>query len=191
MNQLRTPYKLHCIEPNGESSNRPVRNVIVGDGEPLIIAGPCSVENEEQIVSIATAVKVAGATVLRGGAFGPSKSLKSVQGMGMKGLKLLDLAKQETGLPIVTEVMASSDVDTVARYSDMLQVGAWHMQNFNLLDAVAKTGRRSRPVGAWAKTPLKTPPHDLIRTRVFPYRPGKSEPLRSYPLHGGPCEERS
>jgi 3-deoxy-7-phosphoheptulonate synthase len=117
--------------------------VTVGGPEPVIMAGPCSVEDEEQVVSTARAVKAAGATILRGGAFKPRTSPYSFRGMGLEGLKLLDLAKQETGLPIITEVMSQVDVDTVAQYSDILQIGARNMQNYNLLDAV---GEIDKPV---------------------------------------------
>ena len=88
------------------------------------------------MISTARAVKAAGATVLRGGAFKPRTSPYSFRGMGLDGLKLLDLARQETGLPIITEVMSPGDVDLVAQYADILQIGARNMQNYNLLDAV-------------------------------------------------------
>ncbi|CAI7996978.1 Phospho-2-dehydro-3-deoxyheptonate aldolase [Geodia barretti] len=116
-----------------------VGDVPVGGPEPVVMAGPCSVEDEEQMVSTAKAVKAAGARVLRGGAFKPRTSPYSFRGMGLDGLKLLNTAKQETGLPIITEVMTPGDVDTVAQYSDVLQVGARNMQNYNLLDAVGET----------------------------------------------------
>jgi 3-deoxy-7-phosphoheptulonate synthase len=105
------------------------------------MAGPCSVEDEEQMVSTARAVKAAGARILRGGAFKPRTSPYSFRGMGIEGLQLLNIAKQETGLPIITEVMAPGDVDTVAQYSDILQIGARNMQNYNLLDAVGETDK--------------------------------------------------
>jgi 3-deoxy-7-phosphoheptulonate synthase len=105
------------------------------------MAGPCSVENEEQMVSTAKAVKAAGATILRGGAFKPRTSPYSFRGMGLDGLKLLQLAKEETGLPIITEVMSPGDVDTVAQYADILQVGTRNMQNYSLLDEVGDSGK--------------------------------------------------
>ena len=107
----------------------------------MIMAGPCSVEDEEQMISTARAVKAAGATVLRGGAFKPRTSPYSFRGMGLEGLKLLKMAKEETGLPIITEVMAPADVDTVAQYADILQIGTRNMQNYNLLDEVGETGK--------------------------------------------------
>ena len=116
-------------------------DAVIGGPKPVIMAGPCSVEDEEQMVSTAKAVKKAGATVLRGGAFKPRTSPYSFRGMGEDGLKLLNLAKQETGLPIITEVMATDDVETVAKYADILQIGARNMQNYNLLDEVGLVGK--------------------------------------------------
>jgi 3-deoxy-7-phosphoheptulonate synthase len=120
-----------------------VGNVKIGGPEPVIMAGPCSVEDEEQMVSTARAVKAAGAKILRGGAYKPRSSPYSFRGMGLDGLKLLQIAKEETGLPIITEVMTPADVDIVAQYSDILQIGARNMQNYNLLDAV---GEIDKPV---------------------------------------------
>ena len=108
-----------------------------------VIAGPCSVESEEQMVATARAVKAAGADMLRGGAFKPRTSPYSFQGLGLEGLKLLDLARRETGLPVVTEVLDTRDVSWVAEFADVLQVGARNMQNFSLLREV---GRSHRPV---------------------------------------------
>lgn len=105
---------------------------------PLIIAGPCSVENESQLLTIAHAVKKAGAQMLRGGAFKSRTSPRSFQGLGEAGLKLLARAREETGLPIVTEVVDTQDVPLVAEYADMLQVGSRNAQNFALLKAVGK-----------------------------------------------------
>ena len=137
------PYKLASREFHPDPTVIQVGEATVGGASPVIMAGPCSVEDEEQMVSTAKAVKAAGATVLRGGAFKPRTSPYSFRGMGLEGLKLLDLAKQETGLPIITEVMAPADVDTVAQYADILQVGARNMQNYNLLDEV---GQIRKPV---------------------------------------------
>jgi 3-deoxy-7-phosphoheptulonate synthase len=106
-----------------------------------VIAGPCSVESEEQIVSTARAVKAAGATALRGGAFKPRTSPYSFQGMKEKGLQLLAAARAETGLAVVTEVVAAEDIDMVVEYADVLQIGARNMQNYRLLEAVGKTHR--------------------------------------------------
>lgn len=136
---ISKPYKMASREFHPDNSVVMVGDVPVGGPEPVVMAGPCSVEDEEQMVSTAQAVKAAGAKVLRGGAFKPRTSPYSFRGMGLDGLKLLNIAKQETGLPIITEVMTPGDVDTVAQYSDVLQVGARNMQNYNLLDAVGET----------------------------------------------------
>ena len=136
---ISKPYKLASREFHPDNSTVVVGNAVVGGPDPVIMAGPCSVEDEEQMVSTAKAVKAAGAMVLRGGAFKPRTSPYSFRGMGVDGLKLLALAKQETGLPIITEVMAPGDVDTVAQYADVLQVGARNMQNYSLLDEVGMT----------------------------------------------------
>ena len=135
------PYKLASKEFHPDDTIIKVGDAVIGGPDPVIMAGPCSVEDEEQMVSTAKAVKAAGATVLRGGAFKPRTSPYSFRGMGEDGLKLLQLAKQETGLPIITEVMATADVETVAKYADILQIGARNMQNYNLLDEVGLIGK--------------------------------------------------
>ena len=136
---ISKPYKLASREFHPEGSIIRVGNAVIGGPDPVVMAGPCSVEDEEQMVATAKAVKKAGATVLRGGAFKPRTSPYSFRGMGLDGLKLLNIAKQETGLPIITEVMSPADVDTVAQYADILQIGARNMQNYNLLDEVGGT----------------------------------------------------
>lgn len=111
-------------------------------GEDLVvIAGPCAVESEDQLIRTAVAVKEAGATLLRGGAFKPRTSPYAFQGLGLKGLKILDKARRETGLPIVTEVIDTRDVSWVGEYADILQIGARNMQNFSLLREAGKSGR--------------------------------------------------
>ncbi|HAP54503.1 MAG TPA: 3-deoxy-7-phosphoheptulonate synthase, partial [Spirochaetaceae bacterium] len=117
-----------------------VSGVKIG-GEFVVIAGPCSVESEEQTVRTAIAVKKAGAKMLRGGAFKPRTSPYAFQGLGLKGLKILDKARKETGLPIVTEVVDTRDVSWVGEYADVLQIGARNMQNFSLLREVGKSGK--------------------------------------------------
>jgi 3-deoxy-7-phosphoheptulonate synthase len=112
-----------------------------GSGRPVIIAGPCSVEGEAQIVAAARLVKSAGATALRGGAFKPRTSPKSFQGLGEEGLRFLATARRETGLPIVTEVMDPRQIDLVAAYADVLQVGSRNMQNFSLLKEIGNAGK--------------------------------------------------
>lgn len=117
--------------------------VSFGGSEVAIIAGPCSVESEEQIVAAARAVRAGGATALRGGAFKPRSSPYSFQGLGKRGLELLALARQETGLPIVTEALDEEGAHLVAEYADCIQIGARNMQNYSLLRAV---GRMDKPV---------------------------------------------
>lgn len=112
---------------------------------PVIIAGPCAVESREQLLTTAHAVKAAGANILRGGAFKPRTSPYQFQGLGVEGLKLLAEAREQTGLPIVTEVMETEMVDTVAEYSDILQIGARNVQNYALLRAAGKHSAK-RPV---------------------------------------------
>jgi 3-deoxy-7-phosphoheptulonate synthase len=119
------------------------RGVVVGGKDVVVIAGPCSVESEEQIIASARAVRAAGATALRGGAFKPRSSPYSFQGLGKRGLELLALARQETGLPIVTEAVDEAGADLVAEYADCIQLGARNMQNYSLLKAV---GRLRTPV---------------------------------------------
>ncbi len=138
---ITKPYKLASREFHPDSTKVVVGGVVIGGSDPVVMAGPCSVENEEQMVSTAKAVKAAGATILRGGAFKPRTSPYSFRGMGLDGLKLLQLAKEETGLPIITEVMSPGDVDTVAQYADILQVGTRNMQNYSLLDEVGDSGK--------------------------------------------------
>ena len=117
-----------------------VANIEIGR-DFIVIAGPCSVESEKQILDTAWAVKAAGADMLRGGAFKPRTSPYSFQGLGIQGLKILEKAKQETGLPIVTEVVDPRDVSWVAEFADVLQIGTRNMQNFSLLKEVGHAGR--------------------------------------------------
>lgn len=131
--------KLAALNGSGRTIVR-VGNVKVGDGF-IIIAGPCSVESEEQLLETARAVKAAGADMLRGGAFKPRTSPYAFQGLGLKGLKLLEKARDETGLPIVTEVLDTRDVSWVCEYADILQIGARNMQNFSLLKEVGKVDK--------------------------------------------------
>ncbi len=138
------PYKLASREVKPEPSVFDIApGLTVGGGTLLVMAGPCAVENEAQILETARAVKAAGAKVLRGGAFKPRTSPYSFQGMEEEGLKLLALAREATGLPIVTEVVNPRDVELVARYADILQVGARNVQNFALLQML---GRLDKPI---------------------------------------------
>src|SRR5262249_51892287 len=135
------PYKIASREVRPEPTVVRAGSLTVGGGTIGVIAGPCSVESEAQILKVAQAVKAAGATALRGGAFKPRTSPYSFQGLKDEGLKLLDAARQATGLAIVTEVVATEDVELVAKYADVLQIGARNMQNYRLLEAVGKTNR--------------------------------------------------
>jgi 3-deoxy-7-phosphoheptulonate synthase len=141
---ILAPYKMASKEMKKERSVVPLgAKAMVGGKQVQVIAGPCSVENKQQLLETAHAVKDAGATGLRGGAFKPRTSPYAFQGMGEKGLELLALAREETGLAVVTEVMAVEQVPLVAKYADVLQVGARNMQNFNLLSAC---GEQPKPV---------------------------------------------
>jgi 3-deoxy-7-phosphoheptulonate synthase len=137
---ILAPYKMASTEVKKERTRVTVRGLTVGDGRVGVIAGPCSVESRGQILEIAHAVREAGATGLRGGAFKPRTSPYSFQGLKEKGLELLALAREETGLAVVTEVMAPEHVELVGRYADVLQVGARNMQNYPLLEAVGEAG---------------------------------------------------
>ena len=138
---ILAPYKVASRELQPESTRVQVLEFQAGRDVVGVIAGPCSVESEEQIISTAHAVKRAGATALRGGAFKPRTSPYSFQGMKEEGLKLLAAAREETGLAVVTEVMSTEEVELVAKYSDVLQIGARNMQNYRLLEAVGKSDR--------------------------------------------------
>lgn len=116
-----------------------VGDVAIGSGEPVIMAGPCSIESIDDQIEQGKAVKAAGANILRGGAFKPRSSPYSFQGLGEEGLKALSAAREVTGLPVVTEVMEPEQVDLVAEYSDMLQIGSRNMANFPLLKRVGRT----------------------------------------------------
>jgi 3-deoxy-7-phosphoheptulonate synthase len=137
---ILAPYKVASRELKPEPTVIQAGSLRVGNGTIGVIAGPCSVEDENQIVQTALAVKSLGATGLRGGAFKPRTSPYSFQGLKDRGLKMLAAARDASGLAVVTEVVATEDVDLVARYADVLQVGARNMQNYRLLEAVGKSG---------------------------------------------------
>jgi 3-deoxy-7-phosphoheptulonate synthase len=136
--QILQPFKLVSRDFRAEPTIVDVGGVKIGGGHFTVIAGPCSVENWETLEETAKAVKAAGAHLLRGGAFKPRTSPYAFQGLGEEGLKLLARARELTGLPVVTEVMDTAQVELVARYADMLQIGARNMQNFDLLKAVGE-----------------------------------------------------
>ena len=137
--RIQEPFKRANRLFHPKSSIVKVGDRQFGDGKIAVIAGPCSVESEEQIVTIAKQVKNAGASFLRGGAFKPRTSPYSFQGLGYEGLELLRIAKQETGLPIVSEILSENMVDRFTRDVDVIQVGARNMQNFMLLKELGKT----------------------------------------------------
>ncbi|OPY86078.1 MAG: Phospho-2-dehydro-3-deoxyheptonate aldolase [Syntrophus sp. PtaU1.Bin208] len=140
---IRKPYKLTSREAKAEDTIVHVGEVRVGDGTFTVMAGPCSIESEEQLLESAYIVRKGGAQILRGGAFKPRTSPYSFQGMEEDGLKLLAKAREKTGLPVVTEIVNPEDLDLVETYADILQVGARNVQNFALLK---KIGKSRKPV---------------------------------------------
>jgi 3-deoxy-7-phosphoheptulonate synthase len=134
-------YKLVSREAHKSTSTIKVGKQIIGGKKLQVMAGPCSVEDEMQLMKTAHAVAKAGATILRGGAFKPRTSPYEFQGLGEKGLKLLAKARRETGLYVITELLSEAHAELVAEYSDILQIGARNAQNFQLLIAAAKTGK--------------------------------------------------
>lgn len=141
--RVQYPFKLASRLFHPEDTIVQVGDLKIGEGNMTVMAGPCSVESEEQLLTIAHSIKEHGAHILRGGAFKPRTSPYSFQGLGEVGLKILRKAKEETGMPIVTEVMCMETFDMVAEYADILQIGARNMQNFPLLK---KSGRANMPV---------------------------------------------
>jgi 3-deoxy-7-phosphoheptulonate synthase len=140
---ISRPFKLASREFHPEDTVIRILDAVVGDGSLTMMAGPCSVESRDQLFETADAVKAAGATILRGGAFKPRTSPYAFQGLGVEALRYLAEARERTGLPIITEVMEPSQVDIVAEYADILQIGTRNMQNYSLLRDV---GRVARPV---------------------------------------------
>jgi 3-deoxy-7-phosphoheptulonate synthase len=136
---ILAPYKIASTEAKEEPTVVGTRELVIGGGHIGVIAGPCSVESEEQIMASAIQVKEAGAAGLRGGAFKPRTSPYSFQGLKEEGLKLLAAAREATGLAVVTEVMTPHHVELVGKYADVLQIGARNMQNYHLLQAVGET----------------------------------------------------
>jgi 3-deoxy-7-phosphoheptulonate synthase len=138
---IAAAYKMASREVRPDPSRFDILDFSTGGGAVGFIAGPCSVESEAQIMETARAVKAAGATGLRGGAFKPRTSPYSFQGLKEDGLKMMATAREETNLAVFTEVMSTDDVDLVARYADVLQVGARNMQNYRLLEAIGQSGK--------------------------------------------------
>jgi 3-deoxy-7-phosphoheptulonate synthase len=138
---ITKPYKLVSREFHPENTVLRVLDASVGDGGLTVMAGPCSVESRDQLIETVDHVARHGATIIRGGAFKPRTSPYSFQGLGVEGLRYLAEARQRTGLPVITEVMEPSQVDIVAEYADILQIGTRNMQNFSLLLACGRAGR--------------------------------------------------
>jgi 3-deoxy-7-phosphoheptulonate synthase len=134
-------FKLVSREAHKANSTINVRGTVIGGKKFQVMAGPCSVESEKQLLTTAHAVKKLGATILRGGAFKPRTSPYEFQGLGEKGLKLLAKARRETGLAVITELLSENHAGLVAEYADILQIGARNAQNFQLLIAAARTGK--------------------------------------------------
>src|SRR3984957_13529553 len=139
--RISAPYKFVSKEFKPTKTEITIRGVTIGGSDFITMAGPCSVENEKQILESAEIVARAGAKFLRGGAFKPRTSPYDFQGLELEGLKLLDKARRATGLGIITEVMSDRDVSMVAEYADILQIGARNMQNFSLLKTLGQCGR--------------------------------------------------
>lgn len=133
------PYRLASREFRDAPTVVKVRDAVIGGGSLTLMAGPCSIESRDQLFEVAQGVADAGATLLRGGAFKPRTSPYAFQGLGLDGLRLLAEARDRTGLPIITEVMEPAQVDMVAEFADVLQIGTRNMQNFSLLNAVGRT----------------------------------------------------
>ncbi|HXY16394.1 MAG TPA: 3-deoxy-7-phosphoheptulonate synthase [Terriglobales bacterium] len=138
---IAQPFKLVSRQVKPERTVVNVGGVLIGDGNFVVIAGPCSVESREQLFSTAKSVKAAGAQLLRGGAYKPRTSPYEFQGLGLEALQLLNEVRGEIGLPVVTEVMSTEDVDLICEHADMLQVGARNMQNFALLRRLARVNK--------------------------------------------------
>lgn len=141
--KITTPYKLASREFQPEKTVVDVDGVAVGGNKIIIMAGPCAVENKEDVLKTAVFIKSLGVPILRGGAFKPRTTPYAFRGLGKEGLKILAEVKKETGVKIITEVMTPEDIDLVAEYADILQIGARNMQNFILLD---RAGKINKPV---------------------------------------------
>ncbi len=139
--RISKPFKLASREVNPFNTVVRVGDLSIGDGNVVVMGGPCSVDTEENVLTTARAVRDAGGHILRGGAFKPRSSPYAFRGHGEKGLQMLAAAREETGLPVITEVMDPRDVELVAKYADILQLGARNMQNFTLLDEVGKAAK--------------------------------------------------
>ncbi len=147
---ISKPYKMVGRAFAPEGSQIQVKDVCIGGGQLVVMAGPCTIENEQMLRDTAVAVKRAGANVLRGGAFKPSTSPYSFHGLGQAGLKMLAQVGKELNMPVITEVMDTRDVEMVSQYSDILQIGTRNMTNFALLQEVGRTGKPVVLERGWA-----------------------------------------
>ena len=167
------PYKLASLEGhNGEPSVFDIGGAKVGGDNFAMIAGPCTVESREQLMTTAEVVLQGGACMLRGGAYKPRTSPYSFQGLGVEGLKLLGEAREKTGLPIVTELMDLRDLDAVLEVADVIQIGARNMQNYNLLTEIGKSGR-----AAMLKRGLSSTLEELLMAAEYILKEGNKEVL--------------
>jgi len=141
--RVTKPFKLVSKETHPQSTIVTIGNIMVGGGKPVVMAGPCAVESEEQALTIAQLVKQYGAQVFRGGAFKPRTSPYSFQGLGEEGLKILKKVREETGLPVVTEATDHTSIELVEQYADIIQIGARNMQNYSLL---RRAGQATKPI---------------------------------------------
>ncbi len=168
--RITEPFKLASRSFKKENTEIKIKDVVIGGSEVVMMAGPCSVENEDQIFTIAEIVSKAGAKILRGGAFKPRTSPYSFQGLGEEGLKLMRKAADKYGLLIITEVMESSNIDLIEKYADIFQVGARNMQNFPLLRDLGKT---TKPI--MLKRGLAATVEDLLMSAEYILSSGNKE----------------
>jgi 3-deoxy-7-phosphoheptulonate synthase len=168
--RITEPFKLASRSFHKENTEIKIKDVVIGGKEVVMMAGPCSIENEDQIFAIAEIVSKAGAKILRGGAFKPRTSPYSFQGLGEEGLKLMRSAADKFGLLIITEVMESNNIDLVEKYADIFQVGARNMQNFPLLRDLGKT---TKPI--MLKRGLSATVEDLLMSAEYILSSGNKE----------------
>ncbi len=168
--RIEKPFKLASRSFHHEDTLVKAKDAVIGGGRPVMMAGPCAVEDRDQIISCAEIVKELGGEVLRGGAFKPRSSPFSFQGLGEEGLELLAEAREQTGLAVVTEVVSPEDVELVSGYADILQVGSRNMQNFKLLE---RAGSQERPV--LLKRGLASTIEEWLTAADYLLRAGKSE----------------
>jgi 3-deoxy-7-phosphoheptulonate synthase len=168
--RITEPFKLASRSFKKEDTEIKIKDVVIGGKDVVMMAGPCSVENEDQIFAIAETVSKSGAKILRGGAFKPRTSPYSFQGLGEEGLKLMRKAADKFGLLVITEVMESSNIDLIEKYADIFQVGARNMQNFPLLRDLGKT---TKPI--MLKRGLSATVEDLLMSAEYILSSGNRE----------------